>query len=129
MTIGDSVDDAPQHVTRIRRGADAQPRPCAASSGNGRYPAGARLRTEFAVRKQPVMEALRRLSADGLVEIVLQIGSLVAVHESRETTDFPPVFSGFEGAIAGIVAGRRTDSPLAELDLISLLIDALRHDC
>lgn len=40
----------------------------------GMYPAGERLsaeglRTEFGVSKQPVMESLRRLAADGLVEI------------------------------------------------------------
>jgi DNA-binding GntR family transcriptional regulator len=56
------------------------------------------------VSKQPVMEALRRLSADGMVEIVPQVGSLVAVHEPRETDDFYLMFSGFEGAIAGIAA-------------------------
>jgi DNA-binding GntR family transcriptional regulator len=72
------------------------------------------------------MEALRRLSADGMVEIVPQVGSLVAIHEPREADDFYLMFSGFEGAIAGIAAQRRTDIQLAELDLISLRIDALR---
>jgi DNA-binding GntR family transcriptional regulator len=43
----------------------------------GRYAAGDRLsaealRTEFGVSKQPVMEAVRRLARDGLIEIVPQ---------------------------------------------------------
>ena len=46
----------------------------------GRYPAGTRLptddlRAELGVSKQPVMEALRRLAADGVVQIVPQVGS------------------------------------------------------
>jgi hypothetical protein len=45
----------------------------------GRYPAGTRLptddlRSELGVSKQPVMEALRRLAADGMVQIVPQVG-------------------------------------------------------
>jgi len=44
----------------------------------GRYAAGERLsaetlRVEFGVSKHPLMEALRRLSSDGLVEIVPQV--------------------------------------------------------
>jgi DNA-binding GntR family transcriptional regulator len=44
----------------------------------GLYPAGTRLptddlRIELGVSKQPVMEALRRLSADGMIEIVPQV--------------------------------------------------------
>src|SRR4029079_8661472 len=55
----------------------------------GRYTAGERLstealRTEFGVSKQPVMEALRRLAGDGLVEIVPQVGSRVATYSPRE---------------------------------------------
>ena len=137
MTINDSVDDPPQHRTRLRRGGGMLNHAVYGELRerllSGRYPAGARLsteelRTEFGVSKQPVMEALRRLSADGMVEIVPQVGSLVAVHDPHETDDFYLMFSGFEGAIAGIAALRRTDIQLAELDLISLRIDALRSE-
>ena len=79
---------------RTRAGA----RPVAAASGKrlapvvyemlkerlleGTYQAGERLsvetlKTEFEVSKQPVMEALHRLAADGLVEIVPQVGCRV----------------------------------------------------
>ena len=81
----------------------------------GRYTAGERLstealRTEFGVSKQPVMEALRRLAGDGLIEIVPQVGSRVATYSPREVSDFFVMFGGFEGTIAGIAALRRTDT-------------------
>jgi DNA-binding GntR family transcriptional regulator len=98
----------------------------------GRYTAGERLstealRTEFGVSKQPVMEALRRLSGDGLMEIVPQVGSRVARYDLREVEDFYVMFGGFEGTIAGIAALRRTDEQLDILDEVSQRIDALRR--
>jgi DNA-binding GntR family transcriptional regulator len=97
----------------------------------GRYTAGERLspealRGEFGVSKQPVMEALRRLAGDGLVEIVPQVGSQVARYAMREVADFFVMFGGFEGTIAGMAALRRTEAQLHELDLISARIAALR---
>lgn len=97
----------------------------------GRYPAGARLstedlRVEFGVSKQPVMEALRRLSTDGIVEVLPQVGSRVATYSLLEVEDFYVMFGGFEGTIAGIAAVRRTAQQLAELDLISERIGSLR---
>jgi DNA-binding GntR family transcriptional regulator len=99
----------------------------------GRYAGGERisaeaLRLEFGVSKQPVMEALRRLSGDGLMEIVPQVGSRVASYDLREVEDFYVMFGGFEGTIAGIAALRRTDAQLAELDEVSQRIGALRQD-
>ena len=99
----------------------------------GRYAAGERLsteglRVEFGVSKQPVMEALRRLAGDGLVEVVPQVGSLVATYDLRQVEDFYLMFGGFEGTIAGIAALRRTDQQLDELDLISRRIGALREE-
>ena len=90
----------------------------------GHYPAGTRLptddlRLELGVSKQPVMEALRRLAADGMIEIVPQVGCLVTGYDLHEIEDFYLGFGGFEGSIAGIAALRRTDEQLAELDDIS----------
>ena len=97
----------------------------------GRYTAGERLstealRTEFGVSKQPVMEAMRRLAGDGLIEIVPQVGSRVATFGPREVSDFFVMFGGFEGTIAGIAALRRTERQLDELENISAQIGALR---
>lgn len=99
----------------------------------GSHPAGSRLsteelRTEFGVSKQPVMEALRRLAIDGMVEILPQVGCRVSTYSLREVEDFYLMFGGFEGAIAGVAALRRTDEQLAELDLISQQIDRLRRE-
>ncbi|WP_300007591.1 GntR family transcriptional regulator [Pseudonocardia sp.] len=86
------------------------------------------LRLEFGVSKQPVMEALRRLSGDGLVDIYPQVGSRVASYPSQEVGDFFVMFGGFEGTIAGIAATRRTPEQLAEMDAISHEIDQLRAE-
>lgn len=99
----------------------------------GRYAANERLsvealRSEWGVSKQPVMEALRRLSGDGLVEIIPQVGCQVSAYTSREVEDFFLMFGGFEGTIAGIAALRRTDAQLAELDRLSAEIGRLRDE-
>jgi DNA-binding GntR family transcriptional regulator len=98
----------------------------------GRHAAGERLstealRTEFGVSKQPVMEALRRLAADGLIEILPQVGSRVAEYSMREVGDFFVMFGGFEGTIAGVAALRRTEQQLRALDRISEQIGELRN--
>ncbi|WP_214369692.1 GntR family transcriptional regulator [Pseudonocardia sp. H11422] len=99
----------------------------------GRHSAGERLSTEelrieFGVSKQPVMEALRRLSGDGLVEVLPQVGSRVATYSLREVEDFYLMFGGFEGSIAGVAAIRRTAEQLADLDTISQRIGTLRAE-
>jgi DNA-binding GntR family transcriptional regulator len=86
------------------------------------------LRGEFSVSKQPVMEALRLLSADGLVQIIPQVGSVVASYPEQEIGDFFDMFAGFEGAIAAAAARRRTDAQLRELDAASQRISVLVAD-
>ncbi|WP_221625348.1 GntR family transcriptional regulator [Homoserinimonas aerilata] len=80
---------------------------------DGDYPAGSRvsveaLRAEFTVSKQPIMEALRQLAADGIVEILPQIGCVVVGYSPRDVEDFFEIFAAFEGALAGAAAQRRT---------------------
>jgi DNA-binding GntR family transcriptional regulator len=99
----------------------------------GDYAAGTRLQTDdlrlqLGVSKQPVMEALRRLSADGMIEIVPQVDCLVTGYDLHEIEDFYLGFGGFEGSIAGIAALRRTNEQLTDLDAISVRIDALRAE-
>lgn len=96
----------------------------------GTYGAGEKIvvetiRQEFGVSKQPVMDALRRLSSDKLVEIIPQVGCQVASYSTQEVEDFFTLFGGFEGTIAGVAALRRTDQQLLELDLISARVDGL----
>ncbi|KQU29400.1 GntR family transcriptional regulator [Rhodococcus sp. Leaf225] len=102
---------------------------------DGRYRAGEKIvvesvRHEFGVSKQPVMDALRRLSSDGLVSIVPQVGIQVVSYTRREVEDFFTLFGGFEGTIAGVAALRRTDEQLRALDAVSEAVDELidSHD-
>ncbi|MGI5219140.1 GntR family transcriptional regulator [Nocardia sp. CA-290969] len=96
----------------------------------GRYGAGEKIvvesiRQEFGVSKQPVMDALRRLSSEKLVHIAPQIGCEVVSYSRREVEDFYTLFGGFEGTIAAVAATRRTETQMQQLDLISARIDAL----
>lgn len=88
---------------------------------DGDYAAGSRIsiedvKAEFGVSKQPVMEAMRRLEAIGIVQIVPQSGCRVAQYSPREIRDFFKLFGRFEGEIAAAAASRRTDEQIAELD-------------
>ena len=87
----------------------------------GLYPVGSRIsieevKAEFGVSKQPVMDAVRRLEATGIVQIVPQSGCRVADYSTQEIRDFFNLFGRFEGEIAAAAATRRSDSQLAELD-------------
>ena len=87
----------------------------------GRYPVGSRIsieevKAEFGVSKQPVMDAMRRLEATGIVEIVPQSGCRVAYYSAQEIQDFFDLFGRFEGEIDAAAAGRRSDAELVELD-------------
>lgn len=97
----------------------------------GRYASGARLsveeiRVEFGVSKQPVMEAMRRLSSDGLVRISPQVGCEVAQYAPIEISDFFRLFGSFEAAIAEVAAERRSPAQLLALDEVSRRVLALR---
>lgn len=97
---------------------------------DGRYAPRERVRVtaigrDFEVSKQPVMEALRRLSGDGLVEIIPQVGCRVAAYDGQEIADFFVLFGAFEGTIAAAAAVRRTEAQLRELDRVSARIAAL----
>src|SRR6476620_3305424 len=87
----------------------------------GRYPAGSKIsieevKAEFGVSKQPVMDAMRRLEAIGIVEIVPQSGCRVARYSAQEIKDFFNLFGRFEGEIAAAAAARRSDAQVLELD-------------
>lgn len=87
------------------------------------YPVGSRIsiedvKAEFGVSKQPVMDAMRRLEATGIVEIIPQSGCRVAQYSVQEITDFFNVFARFEGEVAAAAAARRSDAQLAEMDTV-----------
>jgi DNA-binding GntR family transcriptional regulator len=77
------------------------------------------LRLELGVSKQPVMDALRRLASDDLVEIIPQVGCRVPVYERTDLADFFTIFASAEGEATAISARRRNDRDLAELQVIN----------
>ena len=84
------------------------------------------LKGEYGVSKQPIMDALRMLNADGLVEIIPQVGCQVASYNATEIADFFSMFGGIEGSIAAAAAVRASSEQLDELRRISEEIAALR---
>ncbi len=67
----------------------------------------------LACSRVPVMEALKRLQGDGLVDIVPQVGCQVAVPKADDVEDFFAAFAAVEGAVARLAAQRRTAADLA----------------
>ena len=99
---------------------------------DGDHQAGERLSVDaltrtYGVSKQPVMDALRRLSIDGLVEIIPQVGVEVARYDPGEIDDFFELFASVESTAAGLAAARRTEHQLRELDSVGARIEALTH--
>jgi len=82
---------------------------------------------EFGTSKQPVMEALRRLSAEGFVEIVPQVGCRVRTVDRYQAEIFFRMFAAMEGVIVEFAAERRTAEQLARLKSVSNAISQLRH--
>src|SRR3984957_13002482 len=100
---------------------------------SGAYLAGERvaveeLKSRLGVSKQPIMDALRRLAADGLVEIIPQVGCRVPVYERQDVEDFFAVFGGMEGAVAGVAAYRCTAPQLDDLIAANAEIGLLRAE-
>lgn len=71
-----------------------------------------KLAQALACSRVPVMEALKRLQTDGLVDIVPQVGCQVAVPRADDVADFFAAFAAVEGAVASLAAQRRTDADL-----------------
>lgn len=99
----------------------------------GMYKAGERLQVdaigaELEVSKQPVMESLRRLSAEGLVVITPQVDCRVAYHDVEEAHDFFHLLAAVEGAAAAMAAVRRSPRELMEAEAINGQIGALREE-
>ncbi|CAN5203753.1 GntR family transcriptional regulator [soil metagenome] len=87
---------------------------------DGLYPGGTKLsvdqlRSEFNVSKQPVMDALRSLAADGLVEIFPQVGCSVRSYSKDDVEDFFLLVAGMEETISGIAARKATPERVRQL--------------
>lgn len=77
----------------------------------------------LACSRVPVMEALKRLQAEGLVDIVPQVGCQVAVPTAGDVEDFFAAFAAVEGTVARLAAQRRTVADLAAFEQTLARID------
>ncbi len=97
---------------------------------DGTLAPGAKLRVEDVVAslqtsRQPVMDAFKRLAAEGYLEITPQVGCRVVVPEAAEIADFFVILAAVQGIGADIAAGRRTADEVAALAAIAAELDVL----
>lgn len=88
---------------------------------SGELPSGTRLRQEalaqeFGVSRTPVREALRKLQADGLVELQPNRGAIVRGLSPREIRDAYEVRAALEALAAQLAAERISREQLKRLD-------------
>ncbi len=88
---------------------------------SGAYECGDKLsvndiREEFGTSRHPVLDALRMLEGDGLVEVLPQVGCRVRSYSAADVEDFFTLFGGLEGTVAGMAAERRTPRQMAHLN-------------
>jgi len=81
------------------------------------------LSAQLACSRVPVMEALKRLDAEGFVEIIPQVGCRVAQPDAAEVRDFFELFAAVEGCVARLAAGRRDDDEVREFKALCAQID------
>lgn len=96
----------------------------------GEWPAGhlvqvETLRRDFGTSKQPIMEAMRRLASDGLIDIIPQVGCRVPVYGHTEIADFFTVFASVEVETAAAAAVRRTSTQLESLKAVNARMERL----
>lgn len=97
---------------------------------DGTIAPGAKLRVEDVVAtlhtsRQPVMDAFKRLAAEGYLEITPQVGCRVVVPEAAEIADFFLILGAVQGLAAEVAAERHTPEELAKLAAVAKDIDEL----
>src|ERR1700712_251211 len=80
---------------------------------------------ELNMSRQPVMDAVKRLSSEGFIEIVPQVGSRVRECSELEIRDFYRMFESCEGLIAELAAARATPADIRQLRWVSQQIKEL----
>lgn len=80
---------------------------------DGEYASGQRISAEDLVMelgasRQPVMDALKRLSTEGFLDIIPQVGVRVVVPKREDFIDFFRLHANVEGLCAGLAAERAT---------------------
>lgn len=86
------------------------------------------LSKSLGVSRQPVLTALKRLSVEGLVTIVPQVGCRARRYDLSEAVDFYRLFAEGEALMAELAAERAGPSDLITLRVISAEIGRLLSD-
>lgn len=76
----------------------------------------AKLAERFGVSRTPIRNVLRRLSYDGLVKIVANVGAVVVEPSTKEIEDVFQIRLELEGLSARLAASRLSEDQLARLD-------------
>jgi len=99
---------------------------------DGTLSPGQKVRVEDVVARlstsrQPVMDAFKRLAAEGYLDIIPQVGCRVVVPTLAEIADFFLILGAVQGMAADLAAARRHPDEIAALRAISASIDTLRE--
>ncbi|MEM7466405.1 MAG: GntR family transcriptional regulator [Pseudomonadota bacterium] len=78
---------------------------------------------QLACSRVPVMEAMKRLEADGFVEIIPQVGCHVSTPIATDVVDFFNLFATVESTVVGLAAERRRPSEIEEFKTLCANID------
>jgi DNA-binding GntR family transcriptional regulator len=84
-----------------------------------------KLVAELGASRQPVMDGLKRLENEGLLEIIPQVGVQVAALEPREIVDFFRLYTVVEGLCVRLAAERADAAGAARLAKINAEIGQL----
>ncbi len=84
-----------------------------------------KLVAELGASRQPVMDGLKRLENEGLLEIIPQVGVQVVTLEPREIVDFFSLFAVVEGLCVRLAAERADAAGAARLAKINAEIGQL----
>ena len=86
------------------------------------------LAEQLGCSRVPVMEAVKRLAAEGFVDVIPQVGCRVARPDPAEVRDFFELFAAVEGCVTRLAAARRTPEDLASFKALCTRLDqALRN--
>jgi DNA-binding GntR family transcriptional regulator len=83
------------------------------------------LAAELDVSRQPVFDAFKRLSTEGLVSVKPHVGCRVATYDMAEVRDYFHMFAAVEGAASALAAQRRSDEALKALRRLHAQIGGL----
>ena len=83
------------------------------------------LAEQLCCSRVPVMEAMKRLETEGLIDIIPQVGCRVAVPNAHDAMDFFALFARVEGVMARFAAERRTEEDLVMFKSVCDHIDGV----